>query len=175
MKIILIVFFALISISVQAQFSEEKILDDGTHYIVYIPRHYSEEELANWKPRRIPTSAEVKKNPLIPLCNLFMIKLESEFKINVFEDSSLVEASDKQFLNHLGITYVKDESQPVRYHQIWELEDSVMNYNFNDFSQSLIKMIKENYLDTYFEKTIHFYCKEYFYNDSHYLVVVLND
>ena len=52
MKIILVVFFALISISVQAQFSEEKILEDGTHYSVYPPIHYTDAELASWKPRR---------------------------------------------------------------------------------------------------------------------------
>ena len=175
MKIILLVFFALISISVQSQFSEEKILEDGSHYIVYTPIHYTEAELANWKPRRIPTTAEVQKNPLIPLNNLFMIQLESEFKISVFEDSSLVEASDKQFLNHLGITDTKSDCQPLRYHQIWELEESVVNYNFNDFSQSLTKMIQDNDLDTYLEKSVRFYCKEYFYNDTYYLVVIIND
>lgn len=76
MKIILLVLFALISISVQAQFSEEKILEDGSHDIVYTPRHFSVEEIAIWKPRRIPTPAEVQKKPLIPLSNLFMIHLE---------------------------------------------------------------------------------------------------
>ena len=175
MKIILLVFFALISISVQAQFSDEKILEDGTHYIVYTPRHYTEAELANWKPRRIPTTAEIQKNPLIPLNNLFMIQLESTFKISVSVDSSLVEASDQNFLNHLGITAVKSDCQPVRYHQIWELEESVVNYNLNDFSQSLIKMIQDNHLDTYLEKTVQFYCKEYFYSDTYYLVVIIND
>lgn len=69
MKIILLLFFALISISVQA-------------------------ELVNWKPRRIPTTAEVQKNPLIPLSNLFMIHLESTFKISVSVDSSFVAACD---------------------------------------------------------------------------------
>ena len=175
MKIILVVFFALISISVQAQFSEEKILEDGTHYIVYTPRHFSEEELANWKPRRIPTTAEIQKNPLIPLSNIFMTNLESELKINVFEDSSLAEASDNQFLNHLGITGVTSECLPVRYHQIWELEESVVNYNFNGFSQSLIKMIQDNHIDTYLDKTVQFYCKEYFYNDTYYLVALIDD
>jgi hypothetical protein len=175
MKIILLVFFALISISVQSQFSEEKILEDGSHYIVYTPRQFSAEEIANWKLRRIPTSAEIQKNPLIPLSNLFMIQLESEFKINVFEDSSLVEASDKQFLNHLGITDPKSDCQAVRYHQIWELEESVVNYNFNDFTQSLTKMIKEKHLESYFKRSVHFYCKEYFYNETYYLVVILDD
>jgi hypothetical protein len=104
-----------------------------------------------------------------------MINLESEFKINVFEDSSLVKASDNQFLNHLGITGVKSECLPVRYHQIWELEESVVNYNFNDFSQSLTKMIQDNHLDAYLEKTVQFYCKEYFYSDTYYLVVIIND
>jgi hypothetical protein len=175
MKIILVVFFALISISVQAQFSEEKILEDGTHYIVYTPIHYTEAELANWKPRRIPSTAEVQKNPLIPLSNIFMINLESEFKINVFEDSSLVKASDNQFLNHLGITGVTRECLPVRYHQIWELEESVVNYNFNGFSNSLSKMIQDNHIDTYLEKTVRFYCKEYFYNEKYYLIALIDD
>jgi hypothetical protein len=175
MKIILLVFFALISISVQSQFSEEKILEDGSHYIVYTPVHYTEAELANWKPRRIPSTAEVQKNPLIPLSNLFMIQLESTFKISVSVDSSLVEASDQNFLNHLGITTIKSDCQPVRYHEIWELDESVVNYNLNDFTQSLTKMIKENNLENYFERTVHFYCKEYFYNETYYLVVLLDD
>ena len=175
MKILLSVFFAFSFISVKAQFREEKILEDGSHYIVFIPRQFSEEERANWKPRRIPTTAEVQKNPLILLSNLFMKNLESTFKINVEEDSSLLASSDKNFMNHLGITDSKSDCQPVRYHQIWELKESVVNYDFYDFSQSLVDMIKSNHLDSYLEKSIQFYCKEYFYNDKYYLVAIIND
>ena len=175
MKILVFVFFALISISVQSQLSEEKVAADGSRYIVIVPRQFSEEELANWKPRRIPTTAEVQKNPLIVLSNLFMRNLESTFKINVEEDSSLVAASDKNFMNHLGITDSISDCQPVRYHQIWELKESVVNYDFYDFSQSLVDMIKSNHLNSYLEKPIQFYCKEYFYNDKYYLVAIIND
>lgn len=175
MKIILLVFFALISISVQAQFSDEKILEDGSHYIVYTPRHFSAEERANWKPRRIPTTAEIQKNPLIPLSNIFMRNLESTLKINVSEDSSLVTACDIHFFKHLGINHVNSEIFPVRYHQIWEMKESVVNYNFNNFSQSLIKMIQDNHLDSYLQKTVQFYCKEYFYNGKYFLVAIVND
>jgi hypothetical protein len=177
MKILLAVFIAFISISVHSQYRTEKILEDGTHCIVYvpIPGQFSEEELANCKPRRIPTTAEVQKNPLILLSNLFMKNLESTFKVNVEEDSSLVAASDKNFMNHLGLTDSKSDCQPVRYHQIWELKESVVNYNFYDFSQSLVDMIKSNHLDSYLEKSIQFYCKEYFYNDKYYLVAIIND
>lgn len=175
MKSNILFAFVLIYSTTQAQFSEEKILEDGSHYIVYIPRHYSEEELTNWKPRRIPTTAEVQKNPLIPLSNLMMMQLEKEFKSNITEDSSLVAESNILFLNHLGITANDSENSTVRYHQIWELDESVVNYNLNDLAQSLVKMLKENHLDNYFEKTVHFYCKEYFYNETYYLVVLLDD
>lgn len=175
MKIKLLFLFVIVSTSTQAQFSEEKVLEDGSHYIVYTPRQFSAEEKMNWKHRRIPTTAEVQKNPLIPLSNVFMRKLESTLKINVSEDSSLVTACDIQFFNHIGINDVNSETFPVRYHQIWDLKESVVNYNFNDFSQSLIKMIQDNHIDSYFDKTVQFYCKEYFYNDKYYLVVVIND
>jgi hypothetical protein len=175
MKIKLLFLFVFVSISIQAQFSEEKILEDGTHVIVYTPRHFSAEEIANWKPRRIPTPAEVQKNPLIPLSNLFMINLESTFKISVNEDSSLVAACDKNFLNHVGVTDSKSDCEPVRYHQIWELKESIVNYNYTGFPKSLSKMIKEHQIDTYLSRRVQFFCKEYFYNDKYYLVVVLND
>jgi hypothetical protein len=175
MKIKLLFLSVVISITTHAQFSEEKILEDGSHYIVYTPRHYSEEELKNRKPRRIPTTAEVRKNPLIPLGNLMMMQLEKEFKSNIAEDSSLVAVSNILFLNHLGITGNDSENSTVRYHQIWELDESVVNYNLNDLAQSLVKMLKENHLDNYFKKTVHFYCKEYFYNETYYLVVLLDD
>jgi hypothetical protein len=175
MKRNLLILFVLIYNTAQSQSQEEKVAADGSHYIEFIPRHYTEEELTNWKPRRIPTTAEVRKNPLIPLSNLFMIKLESEFKIIVVEDSSLVEASDIHFRNHLGINNSIEESYPVRYHQIWDLKESVQNYLYTDFSQSLVDMLRENDLEKYLSQTIQFYCKEYQYNDKYYLVVVIND
>ena len=175
MKSNILLAFVLIYSTTQAQFSEEKILEDGSHYIVYTPRHFSAAEIANWKLRRIPTTAEVQKNPLIPLSNLFMIHLESTFKISVSVDSSLVDASDQNFLNHLGITAIKNNCRQVRYHQIWELDESVVNYNLNVLAKSLTKMIKENHLNNYFEKIVHFYCKEYFYNETYYLEVLLDD
>jgi hypothetical protein len=175
MKIKLIILFLIVSISTQAQFSEEKVLEDESNYIVYTPRHFSAEELANWKPRRIPTTAEIQKNPLIPLSNIFMRNLQSTLKINVSEDSSLVKACDIQFFNHLGINDDNSETFPIRYHQIWDLKESVVNYNFNNFSQSLIKMIQDNHIDSYFDKTVQFYCKEYFYNGKYFLVAIVND
>jgi hypothetical protein len=175
MKKNLLILFVLIYNTVQSQTQEEKVAADGSRYIEFIPRHYSEEELANWKPRRIPTTAEVRKNPLIPLSNLFMIKLESEFKINVTEDSSLVAASDIHFRKHIGIFNKNEDSYPVRYHQIWELQEPVMNYLYADFSESLAEMILKNHLEKYLSKTVQFYCKEYLYNDKYYLVVVIND
>lgn len=175
MKIKILVLFVLIYNTVQSQSQEEKVAADGSRYIEYTPRHYTEEELANWKPRRIPTTAEVQKNPLLPLNNLFMIKLESDLKITVIEDSTLVTASDLYFAKHLGITQITDESFPVRYHQIWDLNESAMNYLFTDFSQSLVDMLKKNHLDNYLRRTVQFYCKEYHYNEKYYLVVIIND
>lgn len=175
MKSNILFVFVLIYSTTHAQFSDEKILEDGSHSIVYTPRHFSAEEIANWKPRRIPSTAEVQKNPIIPLSNLMMRQLEKEFKSNIAEDSSLVAASDVLFQSHLGITVDESEKYTVRYHQVWELDESVVNYNLNDFAQSLTKMIKENHLDNYFEKFVHFYCKEYFYNETYYLVVLLDD
>jgi hypothetical protein len=104
-----------------------------------------------------------------------MRNLQSTLKINVSEDSSLVKACDIQFFNHLGINDDNSETFPVRYHQIWDLKESVVNYNFNNFSQSLIKMIQDNHLDSYFDKTVQFYCKEYFYNGKYFLVAIVND
>lgn len=90
LKIKLLIFYVLILMSNQAQISEEKILEHGSHYIAYIPRLFSKEELANRKYRRIPTTADVQKYPLITLSNLFKINLESSLKFSVTEDSSLV-------------------------------------------------------------------------------------
>ena len=104
-----------------------------------------------------------------------MRNLESTLKINVSEDSSLVKACDIHFFKHLGINDVNSEIFPVRYHQIWEMKESVVNYNFNNFSQSLIKMIQDNHLDSYLHKTVQFYCKQYFYNGKYFLVAIVND
>lgn len=175
MKTKILVLFVLIYNTVQSQSQEEKVAADGSRYIEYIPKHYSEEELANWNPRRIPTTAEVQKNPLIPLSNLFMIKLESDLKITVIEDSTLVTASDLYLAKHLGINQINEDSYSVRYHQIWDLKESVINYLYADFSQSLVDMLKKNHLDNYLSRTVQFYCKEYQYNDKYYLVVIIND
>ena len=175
MKNQILIFFCLIAISSQAQFSEEKVLEDESNYIVYTPRQFSAEEHANWKPRRIPTTAELQKNPLIPLSNLFMRNLESTLKISVSEDSSLVTACDKLYFNHIGINDVNSETTPVRYHQIWELKESVVNYNYTNFSESLTRMIKEHQIDKSLNKSVHFYCKEYFYNSKYFLVAIVND
>jgi len=59
MKIKLLILFVIVSISTQAQFSKEKVLEDESNYIVYTPRHFSAEELANWKPCKKPTTAEI--------------------------------------------------------------------------------------------------------------------
>jgi hypothetical protein len=41
MKIKLLILFLIVSISTQAQFSEEKVLEDESNYIFYTPRHFS--------------------------------------------------------------------------------------------------------------------------------------
>ena len=104
-----------------------------------------------------------------------MIKLESDLKITVIEDSTLVTASDLYFAKHIGINQINEDSYPVRYHQIWDLKESVINYLYADFSQSLVDMLKKNHLDNYLSRTVQFYCKEYQYNDKYYLVVIIND
>ena len=175
MKNQILIFFCLIAITTQAQFSEEKVLEDESNYIVYTPRKFSAEEHANWKPRRIPTTAELQKNPLIPLSNIFMRNLQSTLKINVSEDSSLVTACDMHFFNHIGINDVNSVALPVRYHQIWEMKESVVNYNFSNFSESLTKMITEHQIDKSLKKSVQFYCKEYFYNGKYFLVAIVND
>lgn len=62
--------------------------------------------------------------------------------------------SDKNILKHLGIIDSKNDCKPIRYHQICELKESVVNYNFNDFPKSLIKMIQKNGLESYLSKRV---------------------
>ena len=44
MKKLIVAAFCLFSIGINAQMQEEKILEDGTHVITYVPRNFTKEE-----------------------------------------------------------------------------------------------------------------------------------
>lgn len=172
MKMIFVALFGF-SVGIQAQVVEEKILEDGTHQITIIPKSYTKEELAQFKPRRIPTTQEVKDNPTLLFSNSCVHKLDTELKIDVEVDSSLADITQVLFEEHVGLLSNATDNIPVSFHQIWTMDDSMANYRHEGFSESFIEMLRENNLQGHFENS-KFYCQEFEYNDNYYLVAVLD-
>jgi hypothetical protein len=172
MKMFFVVLFGF-SVGIQAQVVEEKILEDGTHQITITPKKYTKEELAQFKPRKIPTTQQVKDNPTLLFSNSCVHKLDTELKIDVEVDSSLADITQVLFEEHVGLLSDAADNNLVSFHQIWTMDDSMANYRHEGFSESFIDMLRENNLQGHFENS-KFYCQEFEYNDNYYLVAVLD-
>jgi hypothetical protein len=172
MKMFFVALFGF-SLGIQAQVVEEKILEDGTHQITIIPKKYTKEELAQFKPRKIPTTQQVKDNPTLLFSNSCVHKLDTELKIDVEVDSSLADITQVLFEEHVGLLSDAADNNLVSFHQIWTMDDSMANYRHEGFSESFIDMLRENNLQGHFENS-KFYCQEFEYNDNYYLVAVLD-
>lgn len=162
-KILLSAAILLITSSINAQTSEEKTMEDGSVVIVYTPKAFTKDELAkfNRRKRMIPTPEQLVERPTLLFSNACMDNLENEFDMIIREDSSLYEASKNCFLSHI----YKDESHqaktPVRYHQIWTLPESTINFEHNNLSQGLIEMMKDNNLYKLINRQATFFCHEF--------------
>jgi hypothetical protein len=174
MKTILFFTAIIVASSFKSQIVEEKILDDGTHQITIIPRHYTKEELAQFKPRRIPSTQEVKDHPTLLFSNSCVEKLETELAMIPTVDSTLASTTKSIFEDHVGILNNASDESEVSYHQIWTLSHSTGQYVHEGLSESFIKMLSENRLQNHFGENPTFFCQEYQYNDKYYLVAVLD-
>ncbi len=175
MKKLIVAAFCLFSIGINAQMQEEKILEDGTHVITYVPRNFTKEELDFMRPRRIPTTEQLMANPTIPFSNSCMNKLEGNFNKRVDEDTSLAKVCENYFLEHVNANFHVKENEHVRFRQIWTLQESILNYNHLDLSESFIEGIRSQHLQDAFGKNCKFYCHEFQHNGKYYVVAVLND
>ncbi|MBM3185556.1 MAG: hypothetical protein FJZ67_04590 [Bacteroidetes bacterium] len=176
-KVLLSAAVVLISNLTNAQITEEKRMEDGSTVIVCTPKIFTKEEVEkiNRRKRLIPTTEYLLKHPTLPFSYACMDKLEDEFNMIIKQDSSLNEAAKNSFLSHI----YKDESHqaktPVRYHQIWTLPESTINFDHNSLASSLIEMIKDRHLQNLINKNAMFFCQEFEFENKFYLVAIVND
>jgi hypothetical protein len=173
MKKIIASILVLIAFKANTQITHEEVLEDGTHVIHIVPRHFSEEELANFRPRLIPTTDQLRKYPLITLSNKMMNSLEKEFKITVEQDSSLENLSDDLFQRYINPSVVSAKSKIITYHQIWILKEPVVNYKRESFIESMVEMIKKQNVQYSLQNLSNFFCKEYELNGTFYLIALI--
>jgi hypothetical protein len=173
MKKIVLSILVLIAFRANTQITHEEVLEDGTHVIHIVPRHFSEEELANFRPRLIPTTEQIRRYPLITLSNKMMNSLEKELKIKVEQDSTLEKKANELFHCHIDPNYVKEKDSNVTYHQIWILNEPVVNYSIESFSKSIVSMIKNGCIEGSFHKNSSFFCKEFESNENFYLIALI--
>lgn len=173
MKKIVVSILVLLSFKANTQIVSEEVLEDGTHVIHYVPRHYSKEEIENFRPRIIPTSGILQKYPLITLSNQFMDSLSREFNIAVEQDSTLEIKANELLQRHIDPNYSMRNKRNVTYHQIWELNEPIVNYSRESFTKSIVSMIKNRYLQSSLRKNSSFFCKEFEYNGNYYLLALI--
>jgi hypothetical protein len=173
MKKIVVSILVLIAFRANTQITHEEVLEDGTHVIRIVPRHFSEEELANFRPRLIPTTEQLRRYPLITLSNKMMNSLEIELKINVEQDSTMEKKANELFLCHIDPNYIKEKDSSIIYHQIWILNEPVVNYSIESFSKSMVSMIENDCIQGLFLKNSSFFCKEFEFNGSFYLIALI--
>jgi len=139
-KILFTTAILLITFVINAQTSEEKTMEDGSVVIVYTPKAFTKDELAkfNRRKRMIPTPKELVAKPTLLFSNACMDNLENEFDMIIRQDSSLYEASKNCFLSHIYKDERHQAKTPVRYHQIWTLPESTINFEHNNLSHGLI-------------------------------------
>lgn len=176
-KVLLSAAVVLISNLTNAQITEEKRMEDGRVVIAYTPQIFTKEESEkiNRRIRLMATQEYLKKHPTLPFSYASMNMLEDEFNMIIKQDSSLNEAAKNCFLSHI----YKDESHqaktPVRYHQIWTLPESTINFDHNSLASSLIEMIKDRHLQNLINKNAMFFCQEFEFENKFYLVAIVND
>jgi hypothetical protein len=176
-KIFFSVVIMTITSAINAQLTEEKTMEDESVAIVYTPQIFTKEESEkiNRRIRLIPTTEYLLKHPTLPFSYASMNMLEDEFNMIIKQDSTLYEATKNCFLSHI----YKDESHqaktPVRYHQIWTLPESTINFDHNGLANGLIEMMKDYHIENLINKKASFFCQEFEFENRFYLVAILND
>jgi hypothetical protein len=173
MKKIVLSILVFIAFRANTQITQEEVLEDGIRVIHIVPHHLSGEELANFRPRLIPTTEQLRRYPLITLSNKMMNSLEKELKIKVEQDSTLEKKANELFLCHIDPNYVKEKGSNVTYHQIWILNEPVVNYSIESFSKSIVSMIENGCIQGSFHKNSSFFCKEFESNENFYLIALI--
>lgn len=173
MKKIAFSIIVLIAFKANTQIISEEVLADGSHLIQYVPRHFSEEELANFRRRQIPSPELLQQYPLITLSNQFMDSVSIAFNINVEQDSTLEESAAEIFQSHIDPNFVKDKSLSLTFYQIWTLTESIVYYKEASFTHSIVNMIKQVYRQNSLHKNSRFFCKEFEYKGKYYLIAVI--
>jgi hypothetical protein len=176
-KVLFSAAILLITSAIDAQTSEEKTMEDGSVVIVYTPKAFTKDELAkfNRRKRMIPTPEQLVAKPTLLFSNACMDNLENEFDMIIRQDSSLYEASKNCFLSHIYKDESHQEKTPVRYHQIWTLPESTINFDHKSFASGLTEMMKDNNLHKVIHRQATFFCHEFEYENKFYLVAIVND
>jgi len=176
-KILFSAAIMLITSAINAQLTEEKIMEDGSVVIVYTPQTFTKDELAkfNRRKRLIPTTEYLLKHPTLPFAYACMNMLEDEFNMIIQQDSSLNEAANNYFLSHIYNNENYVSNTPVRYHQIWTLSESTINFDHNSLATGLIEMLRDNGLQNLINKNATFFCQEFEFENRFYLVAIVND
>jgi hypothetical protein len=176
-KILFSAAIMLITSSTNAQITEEKIMEDGSVVLVYTPKIFTKEEVEkiNRRMRLIATPEYLLQNPTLPFSYACMDKLEDELNMIIEQDSSLYNASKNCFMSQIYNNELYENKTPVRYHQIWILSESTINFDHNSLANSLIKMIKDRHIEILINKHAKFFCQEFEYENKFYLVAIVND
>ncbi|MBM3163823.1 MAG: hypothetical protein FJZ80_00045 [Bacteroidetes bacterium] len=176
-KIFFSVAIMTITSAINAQITEEKTMEDGSVVISYTPKIFTKEESEkiNRRIRLIPTTEYLRKHPTLPFAYACMNMLEDEFNMIIKQDSSLNEAANNCFLSHIYSNENYENNTPVRYHQIWTLSESTVNYDHNSLATGLIEMMRDNGLQHLINKNATFFCQEFEFENKFYLVAIVND
>jgi|688.fasta_scaffold53915_6 hypothetical protein len=176
-KILFSVAIMLITSGINAQITEEKTMEDSSVVIAYTPKIFTKEESEKMNRRRrlIPTTEYLLKHPTLPFSYASMNMLEDEFNMIIQQDSSLNEAANNCFLSHIYNNENYVSNTPVRYHQIWTLPESTINFDHNSLATGLIEMMRDKGLQHLINKNATFYCQEFEFENKFYLVAIVND
>lgn len=104
-----------------------------------------------------------------------MDKLEDAFNMIIKQDSSLNVAAKNCFLSPVYSNENYVNKTPVRYHQIWPLPESTINFDRKSLANGLIEMIKDRHLQNLINKIATFFCQEFEFENKFYLVAIVND
>ena len=176
-KIFFSVVIMTITSAINAQLTEEKTMEDESVVIVYTPQIFTKEESEkiNRRIRLIPTTDYLLKHPTLPFSYASMNMLEDEFNMIIKQDSSLNEAANNCFLSHIHNNDSYEDKTPVRYHQIWTLPESTINFDHNGLANGLIEMMKDYHIENIINKKASFFCQEFEFENRFYLVAIVND
>ena len=169
--ILSVIFFNILTLNAQI-IVEEGVNDQGIHYVNIVPRSYTKGELERMRQRLIPSSQEVLNNPVLLFQNACLDKMEFDLGLKLNFDSSLIDASESVFKEHLGFMDYKNQNQ-IAFEQIWTLNASIGIYEPESLANSLLKSLIGFNIKNRPVKPKSFFCKEYPYNDKFYLIVVI--